>query len=73
MARKRPTQQQIDPRVVGGRYRSGYWRIEYTVTAIEFDAHGWLVSVTCLDDDGSIRTHCTAWDNRDRVISEPAA
>lgn len=61
----------IDPRVVGGRYRSGYWGTEYTVDAIEFDAHGWLEFVTVTDNEGT-RTHRTSWDNRrDTVIEQP--
>lgn len=73
MNRNRKTQQDTDPRVVGGLYLSGYWGSEYTVLAIEFDSHGWLKSVTVQDDDGT-RTHCTAWDTRrDRVVSTPPA
>lgn len=59
----------VDPRVVGGQYRCGYWGTEYTVLAIEFDGRGWLKSITVHDDDGVIRTHCTMWDAKhDRVI-----
>lgn len=68
MTRSRKTQQQTDPRVVGGRYLCGYWGTEYTVLAIEFE-RGWLKSVTVQDDDGT-RTHCTAWDiKHDRVVT----
>lgn len=53
-----------DPRVVGGRYRSAYWGIEYTVNAITFGRNGCLESITVTDKDGT-RTHGTAWDRRD--------
>lgn len=60
-----------DPRVVGGRYHSGYWDIDYTVDAISVDPNGFLKSITVTDKDGS-RTHCTAWDHRrDRILFDP--
>lgn len=53
----------VGPRKVGGRYFCGYWRVGYSVTAI--DGH----MMTCVWDDGKTTTHCTAWDNRfDRVL-----
>jgi hypothetical protein len=63
--------QQIGPREVGGRYRSGYWGDEYEVVAIDRNpATTWMAwSITVRDVNGQ-RTHCTAWDpTRDRVIS----
>ena len=61
-----------DPRKVGGRYFSGYWRQEYTVTATEVrNATLWL---TCEWADGHSTTHCTSWDaRRDRVVEQPAS
>lgn len=59
-----------DPRVVGGRYRSGYWDIDYTVDAIVFDDRGWLTSITVTDKNGS-RTHGTYWDPRDEILFDP--
>jgi hypothetical protein len=62
MKRKR----EVDPRRVGGRYLSGYWRREYTVLAINGCA------ITVKQTDGEIVTHYTAWDSRmDRIISQP--
>lgn len=63
----------IGPRVVGGMYRSGYWRRNYTVTAIEItDGTAW--SMTVQWEDGDTTTHCTAWDRkRDAVLCTPAA
>lgn len=56
----------VGPRVVGGRYRCGYWRMTYTVKKIE----GYVM--TCEWSDGSITTHSTAWDKKlDVVISTP--
>jgi hypothetical protein len=59
-----------DPRVPGGRYQSSYWGIDYTVDAISFGPNGFLESITVTDKDGS-RTHCTAWDRRDRILFDP--
>lgn len=58
----------IGPRKLGGRYRSGYWRQEYTVTAImPNETYG--VVITCEWDDGRITSHFTAWDHkRDSVV-----
>lgn len=58
----------IGPRVVGGRYRSGYWRDEYLVTHVGIGTESripWSAwSITCKDPDGTERTHCTSWDPR---------
>lgn len=62
----RPT----DPRVVGGRYHSAYWDIDYTVEAIVFGPNGFMETITVTDKDGT-RTHATAWDGRDRVLFDP--
>lgn len=62
----------IGPRVVGGRYRNGYWRKDYTVTAIDVTKDGsWRITVQW--EDGLIVNHCTAWDaKRDTVLYTPA-
>ena len=65
----------MDPRQLGGRYFSGYWRQAYTV--LKIDDHGplgettyWLVEW----DDGTLTNHCTPWDpKRDKVLEEPTA
>ncbi len=41
----RKTLAQTDPRVAGGRYLSGYWAQEYTVTSLEV-RHG-VLWLTC--------------------------
>jgi len=57
-----------DPRVEGGRYYSGYWRMEYVVLALSpVVEHRRPVSV--LWADGTVTHHCTPWDARfDRVV-----
>ena len=65
------TAKTVGPRVVGGRYLSGYWGTEYTVLAIDVDTSGWMRSITVCDDQ-STRTHSTAWDKRDRVLFTPS-
>ncbi|BBX09480.1 hypothetical protein [Mycolicibacterium aichiense] len=68
MSRRLPAS---DPRVVGGTYFSGYWRMEYVV--LEMDTVGDLTWFTVGWQDDRITTHCTAWDpRRDRVISQPS-
>jgi hypothetical protein len=62
----------VGPRVVGGVYFDSYWGSEYTVDAIDVDASGWMRSITVTDSEGT-RSHCTCWDRRDRVISQPYA
>ena len=53
-----------DPRRVGGRYASGYWKQTYKVVAIDGD------QITVRWDDGRTTTHSTPWDDRkDKVIS----
>lgn len=60
----------LGPRKVGGRYLCGYWREEYTVTAIEWQ-HG-TAWITVEWTDGNTGTHCAPWDERrDRIMSEP--
>ena len=58
----------MDPRKVGGTYRSGYWHKTYTVEAIE-ERNGtkWF---TVKWEDGSVSTHCTAWNRYDLVITQ---
>ena len=66
---------EIGPRVVGGRYWNGYWAKEYEVVAVHRGDDvpmmgGWRSpwAVTVRDADGQ-RTHSTAWDPaRDRVL-----
>lgn len=61
---------QGDPRVTGGRYRDSYWCQEYTVTAVYL--HHGVIWLTCKWADGDVTTHCTAWDSRDVIVSQPA-
>jgi hypothetical protein len=66
----------LGPRRVGGRYRNHYWNQAYTVVAIEpGPREGWPVwQITVLNDgDDEPVSHCTAWDERDEVLSEPDA
>lgn len=57
-----------DPRVVGGVYRSGYWRQTYTV----LDRRDGTLTV--LWEDGQETVHRTAWDaGRDAVVSVPSS
>jgi hypothetical protein len=67
-ATRRASPPRRDPRVIGGRYYSGYWRLAYTVLAIaepEPGSREW----TCQWADGTVTTHATAWDwPRDRVL-----
>jgi hypothetical protein len=58
----------VGPRVVGGTYFNAYWGSEYTVLAIDVDTSGWMRSITVQDSEG-IRSHSTAWDRRDRIVS----
>ena len=81
----RKTLAQNDPRTVGGRYLSGYWCQEYTVTAMETRAgtlwltcqwHAWTPDshprASRQWDEPRVTTHCTPWDaRRDLVISAP--
>jgi hypothetical protein len=61
---------EIGPRVVGGRYRDGYWQDEYTVLAIATDVPVWGWSMAVKWSDGHVTQHCTAWDTRrDRVLA----
>jgi hypothetical protein len=53
------------PRVVGGVYRCAYWGDTYTV--IRADA----ATMTVQWSDGHKTTHCTAWERRDSVVSQP--
>jgi len=58
-----------DPRQVGGRYFSSYWRQEYTVTAMELRNDVIWFTVFWERDQHST-THCTGWDHkRDQVLS----
>ena len=53
-----------DPRKVGGRYFSGYWKKEYEV----LERKGSWFRVEWLPER-SESTHCTPWDEkRDRII-----
>lgn len=73
MARPQKQQEQqemADPRVVGGRYLSGYWGQEYVVTGIERHDDWRGVSFTVVWADGSTTTHGTPWDvRRDKVLA----
>jgi len=59
----------VGPRVVGGRYRCGYWGTEYTVTAIEYKDDWRATSITCLWADGHTTSHSTHWDADDKVVA----
>ena len=60
----------IGPRVVGGRYLSGYWRKSYTVVEI-IDIS---MEMTCVWEDGETTVHGTCWDETcDKVVSDPFA
>ena len=60
----------LGPRKVGGRYWSNYYKKEYTVTAIATDETG-FTKITVEWEDGTKTTHSTAWDKKDKIISEP--
>jgi hypothetical protein len=64
---------QIGPRKVGGRYRSHYGDAVYEVLAIEPGPRStWPTwQITVRGEGGQIRSHCTAWDERDQVVTEP--
>lgn len=65
----------VGPREVGGIYRCAYWGYEYEVLHIGFGSEsriGWSDwSITVRKADGGVRTHCTGWDARDRVVRRP--
>jgi len=65
----------IGPRLVGGRYRSGYG--SYTVLAIDAGPReSWPTwQITVLHDGWDYPvSHCTPWDaHRDTILAEPAA
>ncbi len=66
----------IGPQVPGGTYLCAYWGQCYEVLAIAspVDLAGFPVfTVQWLDGPDSGRTvqHCTPWDKRDRVVSQP--
>lgn len=64
-------QEQIGPRQVGGRYYNHYGGQAYTVLAIDPGPRNtWPVwNITVIDDGATEpKSHCTAWDPRDRVL-----
>lgn len=67
----------IGPRLVGGRYYYHYWGDECTVVAVDRapeTLHSlWTITEQTDEEarNGTRRTHFTAWDPRDRVISQP--
>jgi hypothetical protein len=74
-------EQAIGPRVVGGRYRCGYWQKEYTVTDISWGEaskisySGWSITVKYEGERFEVN-HCTPWSDegvprhrKDQVIS----
>ncbi len=79
---RRKTLASTDPRTVGGRYFSGYWSQEYTVTALEM--RGGVLWLTCTWhpksesthprvsdqwDETRVTRHCTPWDaRRDEIL-----
>jgi len=60
----------MDPRKVEGVYRSGYWQKNYRVDSIRTVGDTRYFTVTW--EDGTTGEHCTAWDARDTIISQPA-
>ena len=64
--------ERLGPREVGGRYYSGYWQREYTVTDIAWlDDDIWEIEIVWQDRPRRYR-HWTAWDpKRDRVLASP--
>ena len=59
----------LGPREVGGVYYSGYWRCFYLVLAVDLTSQACGACLTCLWEDNTITTHCTAWDAcRDEVV-----
>jgi hypothetical protein len=67
--------EQIGPRKVGGRYRSGYDGGEYEVVGIDPGPRDtwpiWEITVRRTEGRRSVEvSHCTAWDpDRDEVLS----
>jgi hypothetical protein len=71
----------IGPRRVGGIYYTAYCGKEYRVLGLDTDDAArrhitwsdWAITVTDVDGPhaGVPRTHCTAWDSRDRVAQQP--
>jgi len=74
-ARKLPAAafaRELGPRQVGCIYHDHRWNDTYEVLAISDEPMDWMPwSITIRKSDGSVRTHCTAWDERDRVIEQP--
>jgi len=66
--------EQIGPRQVGGRYRT-YTGYEYQVLEIEPGPRPtwptWRITIRGVED-GTERWHCTAWDERDQVLTGEA-
>jgi hypothetical protein len=79
-AHERYVQEAIGPRRVGGVYRSAYWGVTYQVERILLgqDARkviawsDWAVVEVDLDGPtaGQRHTHCTPWDDRDRIVGD---
>ena len=70
---------EIGPRVVGGIYRTPYGGYEYEVLHIGTGKESripwaqWSITVRVASDSvKSVRTHCTSWDDREAVISQPS-
>ncbi len=66
--------EQIGPRKVGTVWKERHGGPTVEVLAIDRDPAGWMLwSITEVDLDGSQkgmrRTHCTAWDPRDQVVT----
>lgn len=64
----------IGPRIVGTRWKSYYFGDEVTVLAVHNPDSRGAWSITEATDEelarNRLRTHCTPWDHRDRVITQ---
>ncbi|WP_043736017.1 hypothetical protein [Nocardia asiatica] len=61
----------IGPRRVGGVYRSYDTGSVDTVVAIETAAFDMPWAITVRGEDGVLRRHCTAWDQRNEILRQP--
>lgn len=62
------------PRVADGVYWNSYWRETYTVLTVDAQSMTvqWHGDAQCINPQPPRQTtHCTAWDTRDRIISQP--
>ena len=62
---------QIGPQQVGGIYHCGYWGEDYRVDAIDVHESGTVWFTVTWLKDGRTTHHCTAWETRDSVVTQP--